>query len=478
MNIFLDSRDQVKIGDFGLATTSLMALQTHEPGTETPTASRSIQRPADQQSGDAGEVAAIGGGSSLTGKVGTALYVAPELVENCASRSTYNQRVDLYSLGIIFFEMCHPPFATAMERHQVITALRSPAVVVPAEMLGDAAAVQQVKVLRWLLVHEADKRPTAELLLTSDLMPPAELEANELQEMLRHALANSQSKAYKNLVARCLAQPADAVLEMTYHLSFGLRSVEMEALKMRVVALFRRHGAEETTTPLLWPAPPRTPVCSAVRLMTHSGSVVQLPQNLRVPFIKHVATTTTDRLRRYAIGRVYHEKKMFYFHPKQQYECAFDVITPQRGNLLADAECIAMAAEIATEYTRLSPKAVTFRMNHTGLLRAAMLHSNVPAGKYADVFDAMLDHLEGRATRFQLAGVLAGVMPTKQSVSALIELMSMEFTLSGSRSSAAATMYRVLLRSRCEIAELARAAIKEMETVVAYAQLLGVTVSV
>lgn len=28
VNIFLDSRDQVKIGDFGLATTSILALQS------------------------------------------------------------------------------------------------------------------------------------------------------------------------------------------------------------------------------------------------------------------------------------------------------------------------------------------------------------------------------------------------------------------------------------------------------------------
>jgi len=29
VNIFLDSHDQIKIGDFGLATTSFLALQSH-----------------------------------------------------------------------------------------------------------------------------------------------------------------------------------------------------------------------------------------------------------------------------------------------------------------------------------------------------------------------------------------------------------------------------------------------------------------
>jgi len=74
--------------------------------------------------------------------------------------------------------------------------------------------------LQWLLNHDPAQRPTAEELLSSDLVPPAQLEANELQEMLRHALANPQSKAYKNLVARCLQQESDEVLE---HRSFCLR---------------------------------------------------------------------------------------------------------------------------------------------------------------------------------------------------------------------------------------------------------------
>ena len=53
----------------------------------------------------------------MTGQIGTAMYVAPELG---ASRLTsYNQKVDLYSLGIIFFEMCYPPLATGMERIKV-----------------------------------------------------------------------------------------------------------------------------------------------------------------------------------------------------------------------------------------------------------------------------------------------------------------------------------------------------------------------
>lgn len=126
VNIFLDSRDQVKIGDFGLATTSFLALQQNHD------VSLSQNR---------GEI-----GSSHTGKVGTALYVAPELMGK-AAKSTYNQKVDLYSLGIIFFEMCHRPFSTGMERVELLAAIRSPKITIPSYMQTDPNYVQPIKVI-------------------------------------------------------------------------------------------------------------------------------------------------------------------------------------------------------------------------------------------------------------------------------------------------------------------------------------------
>ena len=62
---------------------------------------------------------------SMTGKVGTTLYVAPELGKRAGVRVRYSQKVDLYSLGIIFFEMCFKPLSTSMERVQVLGNLRT-----------------------------------------------------------------------------------------------------------------------------------------------------------------------------------------------------------------------------------------------------------------------------------------------------------------------------------------------------------------
>ena len=102
VNIFIDSKDHVKIGDFGLATAGLIN-----------------QNNVDEDATNTGDTDHdnIAVEEDLTGQIGTAMYVAPELTVGRVS--TYNQKVDLYSLGVIFFEMCYTPLATGMERIKV-----------------------------------------------------------------------------------------------------------------------------------------------------------------------------------------------------------------------------------------------------------------------------------------------------------------------------------------------------------------------
>lgn len=63
-------------------------------------------------------------------------------------------------------------------------------------------------------------------LLQSPILPPPQLEAAELQEMIRHTLSNTQSKAYKHLVASCFQQKMtiteDIVYDMDMTSSAGL----------------------------------------------------------------------------------------------------------------------------------------------------------------------------------------------------------------------------------------------------------------
>ena len=45
-------------------------------------------------------------------KVGTPIYMSPEI----KAEKSYNNKTDMYSLGIIFFELIMPKFETEMER--------------------------------------------------------------------------------------------------------------------------------------------------------------------------------------------------------------------------------------------------------------------------------------------------------------------------------------------------------------------------
>uniref|UniRef100_A0A182PJE4 non-specific serine/threonine protein kinase n=1 Tax=Anopheles epiroticus TaxID=199890 RepID=A0A182PJE4_9DIPT len=468
VNIFLDSRDQVKIGDFGLATTNILALQNQGHQNGMPRGDATKSQPM-WKSSDIGY--------SLTGKVGTALYVAPELTGN-ASRSTYNQKVDLYSLGIILFEMSSQPLSTGMERVKTLMDLRSDAIRLPEALLNDARYSRLVQVIRWLLNHDPQKRPTAEELLCSELVPRTRLEAEEIQDVVRHILSNPQSRHYKHLIARCFAQESDPICELSYH--FDMVPMipvlpRFDYVKAKLVALFRKHGAIEIVTPLLTPyTKQHAPRSNTVKLMTHSGSVVTLPNDLRVPFLRHIALNGIKNIRRYSIGRVYREKKVFNFHPKQVYECAFDIVTPSRGHLIIDAELLAIATDVMRELDLLQGRNVFFRLNHIGLLRAILIHCNVPLDKYRELFEMVAEFLDDKISKFQLSSLinaLIGGSTAKINVSYLCDALQLDLSSVGLLGG---SILKSIIRGKGEAASLAKVAVRELETVVTLTQNLGV----
>ena len=102
--------DHIKIGDFGLATSHTSILK------EAPTLEH-LQLVVDTAPTSITS-------EKMTGKVGTTLYVAPELgADN--GRVKFSQKVDMYSLGVILFEMCYRPLTTGMERVKTLGLLRT-----------------------------------------------------------------------------------------------------------------------------------------------------------------------------------------------------------------------------------------------------------------------------------------------------------------------------------------------------------------
>ncbi|KAK5616256.1 hypothetical protein CRENBAI_015164 [Crenichthys baileyi] len=97
-NIFFTMDDVVKVGDFGLVTAMEQEDDEDEPSVLTPAPLLTRH----------------------TGQVGTKLYMSPEQL----SGNSYSHKVDIYSLGLILFELLYP-FRTQMERVRTLTDVRA-----------------------------------------------------------------------------------------------------------------------------------------------------------------------------------------------------------------------------------------------------------------------------------------------------------------------------------------------------------------
>nr|XP_013189930.1 unnamed protein product [Amyelois transitella] len=128
-NIFFAPDGRVKVGDFGLVTTM---------GGDT--------------SGDGDPTALAGAHGTHTHQVGTHLYMSPEQLLG----RPYSYKVDIYSLGVILFELLYP-FCTDSERIHCLQRLRNDEY--PPKFNEEYP--QEWEVLRLMLSPDPRRRPTA-----------------------------------------------------------------------------------------------------------------------------------------------------------------------------------------------------------------------------------------------------------------------------------------------------------------------------
>lgn len=266
-NIFIDSENNVRIGDFGLATRHQQKLNDKHEDEEHSAEVAVIYRAIEDISGLLGGSAQNSAITehrrtsmeAMTGGVGTTFYRAPEQEGNASSNkedSSYNERADIFSLGVILFEMFHPPFETYMERAECLTLLRGDLVAhksrrktsgstdsrdsmshltisskIPPDSgedfdrsaserfpVGFIARVpyNAQRMILWCLERDPTRRPSAETLLSSDLLPrKIEVEQRYLEEALQ-TLANPQSESYNKILEAMFDSVTTDLVEMTF----------------------------------------------------------------------------------------------------------------------------------------------------------------------------------------------------------------------------------------------------------------------
>uniref|UniRef100_A0A8C4QBV3 RWD domain-containing protein 3 n=1 Tax=Eptatretus burgeri TaxID=7764 RepID=A0A8C4QBV3_EPTBU len=364
VNIFLGSNDIVKIGDFGLATdnqiSNLVTMEAFSGSAEIGVDPKHVE-------------------DGLTGQIGTALYVSPEVVGN--KKAVYNQE------SIIF-----------------------------PEDFDEEKLKKQTLVLRWLLHHDPGQRPAAMELLHSGKLPPPQLERSGLHEALQSTLAMPHSKAYRSLVDRMFAQritiPADFAYDADIHkMAFNPKHYIITGHVCETIRrVFEIHGAMQINTPLLMPR--RRDLYEGMEVasfMDFSGLPVMLPYDLRVPFARFVARNNITNLKRYSMERVFRQRRPMRSHPREVREVAFDIICSPSAGLLPDAEVIHVISDIIQKFSSLQDRNYVIQFNHTALIRAVLLHCGISEDKHSHVYAVLCDSMNEKHGKHQIEARLGGI---------------------------------------------------------------------
>ncbi|KAF7297638.1 hypothetical protein MKEN_01386800 [Mycena kentingensis (nom. inval.)] len=350
-NIFIDAKGDAKVGDFGLATSNLSALENpHLHGLHPP----------------------MHNDGEMTLEVGTRLYIAPE-VQSRKRGPRNHAKADMYSLGIVFFEMNHQ-FTTGAERIAVIEGLRK-SLIFPSSW--DPKLTRQKEIITSLLSHDPDTRPTALELSQSPLLP-ARLEDEYFKGALG-MMVKPDSPHYQAVLASLFAQTQPLSRRFLYDVETDPpeHAALNDVVQERLSYIFGLHGAFDMEPSLLIPVVSASDGKKDATFVDRYGEIVALPSTLLLPFARLAARGNVSRTKRYHITNVYRESDVA-GHPKSQKAALFDIISPDvvSGPLAASAEIIAVANNVLDSFPNLHEN-YEIHISHSSIVR--IIVERIPA---------------------------------------------------------------------------------------------------
>ncbi|ODV95137.1 hypothetical protein PACTADRAFT_49886 [Pachysolen tannophilus NRRL Y-2460] len=353
MNIFIDQSKNVKIGDFGLAKNVHHLNNTAGFASNTALGS--------QQSYNTSE--------DLTSEVGTTLYVATEVMEGDGN---YNEKVDMYSLGIIFFEMVYA-LNTGMERVTVIKNLRLNQVNFP----NDFKSNTEKKIIRSLLDHNPKSRPSASELLQSDLLP-VKHQDDIIQEALK-ALADPssswQEEVRRKLFENSYSFPADVIFDKDDSIYDASDYLLHSKILEEIFKIFKRHGGVQSLeeSPIFHKSTQYDSGNKVYQVLDKSGAVLQMPYDLTLPMARMLGKKIPPLQKLYRAGSVFRENDKVNLVPKRYIEVDFDIISIDSVDLLYhEAECLKVLDEVISIYPCFQNSNVYFEINHWDICEAIL----------------------------------------------------------------------------------------------------------
>ncbi|KAL4071177.1 kinase-like domain-containing protein [Scleroderma yunnanense] len=357
-NIFIDGKGDCKVGDFGLATSSLAAV---DPSDLSPQITHSD--------------------SDMTLEVGTKLYIAPEVLSRRRGPRNHN-KADMYSLGIVFFEMNYM-FSTGSERIAVIEDLRKPEVYFPQDW--SPHRTRQKQIITWLLRHDPGERPTALELSQSSFLPPR-MEDEYFKGALR-MMAKKDSPYYQGVLSSLFNQPGDQVRSYLYDLEAETpeHAHLNTVVEDRLSAIFRLHGAVDMEPALLVPSNSPEDNLSQATFIDRHGDIVCLPNNALVPFARLAARNSVQRIKRFHVTNIYRPSSVP-GHPRVTKAAVLDIITQDITSCIiaGGAELIMLLNDCLHSFPNLA-QSYEIHISHSRIVELAL--SRIPEDLRASVID-------------------------------------------------------------------------------------------
>lgn len=359
MNIFIDRNNDVKVGDFGLAK------NIHR----TVAVAKAAEIPSSYD--------------DLTSNIGTTLYIAVEMLKG----GNYDEKVDMYSLGIIFFEMVYA-LKTSMERYKAIMQLRTPEIVFPTDF-DSRNLPEEKKIICMLLNHDPRKRPSAKKLLQSGLVRVQQ--QDDLMKEALNALVDPSSSWHHQARNILFSQPYSFARDLLFGDYTEKTRPEVAdyllhaAMEKEITKVFERHGALKffDNNSMLFP---RTPLYDesyqVYDVLDKAGSVLQLPYDLTLPMARLLGRRKLSCHKIYRMEYVYRSQE----HdegsgPIKFREADFDIVTNPKDlaefTPFCDAECIEVISEIVSIFPFIKKSNVKIILNHCNLLEVTLEHCGI-----------------------------------------------------------------------------------------------------
>ncbi|XVE81078.1 hypothetical protein DITRI_Ditri15bG0034400 [Diplodiscus trichospermus] len=358
-NIFFDARNDIKIGDFGLAKFLRFEQVDQDGGFPTDTAG----------------VSADG-----TGQVGTYFYTAPEIEQGWPK---IDEKADMYSLGVVFFELWHP-FGTAMERYIVLSDLKQKGEL-PSSWVAEFP--EQASLLRCLMSQSPSDRPSATELLQNAFPPRMEYEL--LDNILRTMKTSEDTSVYDKVVNAIFDEEMLGMknhqrnagrLRIVQHDTSSIQFADLDTELRDYVAevsreVFKQHCArhlEIVPMRLLDDCPQF--YRNTVKLLTNGGDMLELCHELRLPFVSWIVGNQKFSFKRYEISSVY-RRAIGHSPPNRYLQGDFDIIGG--ASALTEAEVLKVTMDILTQF--FNTELCDIHLNHGDLLEAIWSWAGISA---------------------------------------------------------------------------------------------------